>query len=305
MNGMVTEVKRSSSVPILGLLLLIIVTVIVAVVVGIGVGLLSQLFYLIILMPLGMGAIGGWAIAWAVRQGRVRSGFIALIFGLLVGLGIYGIYRYTEYFMFQQEVRQVARERQSTLTDAQIELAINDQLIEEVGQSGFVGFTLLRAKEGESIKLGRTGSSGTPIKLSTPLTWGYWGIELLVIAGIAAAMGWSAAQDKFCDNDSKFFTTRSLGLVAGANADAFVGAVRANDLNTARNYISRQSSGYPYLEVKVTKCPSCNTNPVELEVFRKVNSKSNESAYLKQTLTPEQFTALEGGSSLPVSPSFA
>jgi hypothetical protein len=303
-----------SSVPIMGLILMLIAAVVGGVIIGGVVAGVSMFFYLIILMPLLMAAAGGWVMTQAIKMGKVRSRTVALIFGLLIGLIIYGTYRYGEYLIVgRPAIKQVFIDKAKELgvsdqvNDAKVEELIDQGMKEQTGQTGFIGYTILKAQVGEHVRFGRTtgSSGGINFTLSEPLTWGYWLIELLVVVGGAALTSASVASEPYCEQDGKFFVKRSLGRVQKEQADQFMAAAKAGDWVLARGFImpstGKGKAVYPFLDVMVSKCPSCNTNPVPLNVVRKMSSKnSGDLNVLKTTLTPEQYSRLDNTASAPV-----
>jgi hypothetical protein len=64
----------------------------------------------IIAFPIGIGLIGGFAIAQGIRWGKVRVSLVGAIFGLLLGLFVYGSYRYTEYLLNRREALTYIRQ---------------------------------------------------------------------------------------------------------------------------------------------------------------------------------------------------
>jgi hypothetical protein len=300
------SVQVRSSVPIFGLILMVLAAVVGGVIIGGIVAFVSQFFYLILLMPVLMAAAGGWIMKQAVMMGKVRSGAIAFFFGILIGLIIYGTYRFGEYYVERQKAHaELVEQFGSQVNSARIDEALDELFLERTGKTGFIGYTLFKAQEGESIRFGRSTSSSGGLNITLPesLTWIYWLVELLVIAGGAGFMAASVSSEPFCEQDGKFFTKRSLGRVQKEQADAFMTAAKAGDWSQVRSLISPAVGKpvYPYLEVFASKCPNCNTNPVELTAVRKMNSKSsNDMNVLKSTLTPEQYAVLDMNATSPL-----
>jgi hypothetical protein len=238
-----------------------------------------------------MAAAGGWVMTSAIKKGKVRSRSVALIFGRLIGLIIYGTYRIGDYYLTWQQAKS----------------SLGDQ-ITPLGIDGFVQYTKFQAHEGEHVRFGTSATSssgGINFTLSEPLTWGYWLIEVLVVVGGAAFTAANVASEPYCEQDGKFFVKRSLGRVQKEQADQFMAAAKAEDWVLARGFITpstgKGKAVYPFLDVMVSKCPKCNTNPVALTIVRKMSSKnSGDLKVLKATLTPEQYSRLDNTVSAPV-----
>lgn len=292
-----------SKVPLLGLILLILVSVVTGVVVG---GIVAAVdvylhFYLILVFAIFMGAIAGGAVALAARLGRVRSGAIAVIFAFITGLIMYGSYWYGNYLLLKQQVYEKSPETNRLKLDAELDLFFAG----ETGQPGFVGFVMYSAKKGISITSTNNISSSTrtnDLTLVGPVAYGYWVVEILIILGVGAAAAAKVSNMPFCDRDNRYFITQNLGRVPKDSADQFMLMAKAGDWSGAMLLIdrSRGKVTYPYLEVKVEKCPACNTNPLPLSVVRKISSKKNaEKVIFKATVTPAQYSELAG---VPVDP---
>src|SRR4029450_7700197 len=103
--------RASGRVPFGGLIALILGTIIGSLVVGGIVFAVSHFIYLIVLFPLIMGFVGGGSLAWTRTRRKVRSPILAALFGLVMGVGIIGVYRFAEYYIdFRNEITTTIRE---------------------------------------------------------------------------------------------------------------------------------------------------------------------------------------------------
>src|SRR5258708_3869731 len=305
-NPLVTDATRSK-VPLMGVILLIQVAVVTAAVVGAAVAAIRYyLVYAILAFPAIMGFLAGGAISRAAKIGRVRSVGVVTLFAVLTGLLMYGIYRYGDYFLTRQYVYNVAVDRgyTKTLTPEQIQTKIDDYFVQEGGAPGFIGFVNYNAKLGEGIRLSSSYSSSNTSPLTFTLTgtaaWIYWGVEILLIVGLAAVTARKAVNIPFCEKDSRYFANVILGRVPRESADQFLMQAKASNWRAAAALIApgRGKVVYPYLAVVVQKCPDCNTNDAPLKVVRKLSSRSkSDRTVLTATLTPAQYDDLSGTAS--------
>jgi hypothetical protein len=292
-----------SKVPILGLILLILFSVVIGIAIGALVAAIRVYahFYLVLAFPIFMGALAGGAISAVAKVGKVRSGAVAIFFGLLAGIIMYGTYRYGQYFLEKQQFYN----DHPKVDRAQLDVAIDESLKDETGQAGFIGYIISTAKDGIRIvptSSATSSSSSSNLVLSGPLAYGYWVVEILIILGVAAATAGKSASVPFCDRDGRFFATQNVGRVPKDSADQFMLMAKAGDWQNATLLLDRSRSkvNYPYLEVRVDKCPACNTNPLPLSIVRKMSSKKNtDKVIFKATLTPTQYGDLVG---VPVDP---
>ena len=287
-----------SKVPLFGLILLIFVSVAGAVAIGAITAAIERYlhFYLILVFALIEGLLAGGVVVLAMRVGKVRSKFVAVIFGILAGLITYGTYWYGDYYLFKQ---QVANDRSGSSRQQSDEL-VDTIFKTETGQPGVVGFLMYQAKEGFGITSSSyAGSSArtTDLTLQGTTAYGYYAVELLAICLIAAAAAFRAAGTPFCERDNRFFTTKLVGRIPKDSADQFMTMARVGDWRGASMLLEKSKSKmrYPYLEIQAQRCPACNTNPVPVSVTRKQGSrKSAQKVVFKTTLTPEQYGDFAG-----------
>jgi hypothetical protein len=118
-------------------------------------------FYMILLFTVLMAVAGGmFGWLWADRFGFAatwRAGFVGAVCGLI----IYGLYRYFEYWLFQNSL------------DGVITLSFWD-------------YTTSTARQGLTFSR-RAGASG--IEVGETVVWIYWAVEVVLVIGLA---GWAA-----------------------------------------------------------------------------------------------------------------
>jgi hypothetical protein len=119
-------------------------------------------FYLIVLFPILMGALGGFVGKTFAQQANISLVWAALI-GILIGILTYFAYRYGDYLLF---LPKLAAEGVTASVS-------------------FIEYTELQAELG--ITLSRVASSSSGIELKGQQVWIYWGAELLLIVVGAVA----------------------------------------------------------------------------------------------------------------------
>ncbi len=183
------EYRPSNRVPLVGLLMMITA----AVVGGLGAGVItyfvSRELYLILLFPILLGLLCGWIAALAVQIGRVRAPLVAGLFGVLMALILYGTYRYADYYWgFRGDQKgQIEDIYGQKINDDQYQQFEDMALEEEVGATGFVGYTKLTAREGITITRA-SRSSGSGLTLKGVILYIYWVSEIGLMAYFAAAL---------------------------------------------------------------------------------------------------------------------
>jgi hypothetical protein len=117
-----------------------------------------------------------------------------IILGLCAAILIYGSFHYAEYLTFRLMAVLAVNAELAAGTDgsmAEMGPAFVDYMLkEETGYPGFVGYVLYTAEEG--ITVSRKFGLRT-IHLETPITWMYWGIELVIIGGMTVFAGKSGS----------------------------------------------------------------------------------------------------------------
>ena len=150
-NSLSNQPKSSLSI-----LSLIARTLVGGIVIGGVIAVAGQIIYLIIVFPLIMGVSGGVVAAVNVSRLGIRRRGVAALVGIMLGLLIYGSYRYIDYLLFIRH-----------LTDTT--------------SISFADYLHLVAGFGLTI-----GTSSLSMPLGENLTWVYWIFEIILVIGIAS-----------------------------------------------------------------------------------------------------------------------
>jgi len=284
--------RPSGRLPFGGLLGLILATIIGSLVIGGLVFAVSHLIYLIVLFPLVMGAVGGGLLALVVRSSKIRSPIIAGLFGLLLGIGILGVYRFAEYYIdFRNEVTTAVREEGGEdVSQEEIDQFIDDVLQEEVGASGFLGYLRYSATLGTTIT-----RSSSEIALDENATWIYWGIELLIVALFCAGLAFAAARKPFNEEADEWYPDpQYVGSVDWKARKEFYKLLNEGDTREAYKMVNVSPGVPPRVDVVVQQTPSAPQTDVILTVREtRMNRKQEASGdKLKGVLSAQEFADL-------------
>jgi hypothetical protein len=290
--------RTSGRTSLMGLLLLVLTTIFGGAILGAVVALVAHFFYLVVLFPILMGLIGAFLITTVVQRGAVRSPLLAGLFGLLIGLVIYGTYRYGEYFDAQRQFFEGAREEYSQVTEAEAAQALDQFLLEETGSSGFLGYVLYDAKQGVTISKVGSSSSSSGITFSGAGAWIYWGVELLIIAGIAYAASRAAAAEPYCEDCHAWYgKERWIGVADKKLSKDIKTALKNGNFAQVRAAFVATDLPLPRLALTYRRCEHCTTaNPVV--ILRQYTKSGRNNVATKQlmkgTVTPTEYMDMTG-----------
>jgi hypothetical protein len=284
--------RASGRIPFGGLISLILAAIIGSLVVGGLVFAVSHLIYLIVLFPILMGAIGGAILAFAVKSGKVRSPIIAGLIGLIMGVGIVGVYRFAEYYIdFRNEIMVIVREDAGEgVPQEEVDQFIDESLLEEVGSPGFIGYLKYAATLGTTIT-----RSSSEITLDENATWAYWGLELLIVALFCAGMAFNAARKPFNEEAGEWYPDpQYVGSVDWKSRKEFYNLLKDGDTRQAFKMVSSSPLTPPRVDVVVQQTLNAPQTDVILTVREtRLNRKQETSGdKMKGVLSPQEFTDL-------------
>lgn len=137
------DTGRISALPAFGLALMVFVALVGGVLIGYGLYYSSYFAYAIVISAWVAAFIGGTVLRMAVQAGGVRHARTAFWVGVIMGLAIYGTYRYA---LYQDYVGQLSREtvRPGLVFPSDEAIAFADDALERLTeQPGIVGHILL------------------------------------------------------------------------------------------------------------------------------------------------------------------
>lgn len=152
-------------------------------------------YYIPFLSPLFAAAVAVWYMGKVIHFTRINNLALVTICGVLISLLLYGTLWVGRYFytmgQLREDLRTVVEEESLdvTLDDATADRFINDYFEDETGQRGFIGYAMLEAEDGMTIKPTRsTVGSRQETNIGTPLTVLYWVIEIGLILRMVVLM---------------------------------------------------------------------------------------------------------------------
>ncbi len=204
---------------------------------GAGLGWLAsavgQWFYLIVLYPFGIGfllLIGGF---FAGRLTKMRSPAWGAVVGLAAGL-------LAVFAMHWFDYQRVLADRQNGMAQA-------------LPADGLLSFLDGQASEGLNV----TSLRGGGFNLGYFGTWLYWGVELVLVAGLAVFGPFLGAAEPFCEDCNSWKKERPLGTLHGDGAAA-AAALTAGDVGRLTAFDPTRAGGN--LPLFAAVCPNCDDN---------------------------------------------
>ncbi|PZO39449.1 MAG: hypothetical protein DCF19_14435 [Pseudanabaena frigida] len=254
--------KPSNIAPSQGIAILAASSLVSGVAIGSATAFISKFIYFIVLFPMGMGFATGAVLGLAVKKNKIRNPMLALGWGIVGGIVTNASLMYGQYINFQQETEQIMG-REYNLTDKkQVEDQINAILKQETGDSGFVGFLKLSAREGTSISRG-----SSKIKLNDTFTYLLL-IELGIVGFLAASIPFGAAGEPFSEDGNDWYGEKQLiGSVTEDYKDELIRLLNIDDIAAA--LLSSQADlPMPRIDVYARSCDAAFNSDSVIMVSR-------------------------------------
>src|SRR5262249_53278076 len=214
----------------------------------------SKMIWLVMIFPVLIGAILGGIGIWVVRRHKIRHPALAGVAGFLGGFSAMLAMHYAEYLYFRSQVRPVIAPFLQLPEDVREALRAAGPRAQPFKMyESFFGFMDGAAEQGVEIKSTRGGGKET--NLGYVGSWIYWGLEVLIIAGISFAMVRSKASEPFC-TDCGTWKNRVQVAALGVTGDRLDQVVRDGEPWT----VLKDGSQPPEREAAdlyVDVCPHC------------------------------------------------
>ncbi len=270
---------------------------------------LSPIPTLVILTPLIQGVGIGLVLAWLIGRLKLRHPKLMTTVGFLCGLGSVGLVHYAHYLHFldqagtQYEAMIAADDDLAPAQKAEL-LANKAQgsakladlvLVKNTGRSGFLGSMLLRADQGVQIK--RMSVSGWGL-------WILWGVEALMVAGVASLLAHGRAATPYCEDCGTWCSkTLSPVVLAGAAAGPFAAALQADDQNAVANLIDQptdtEALDMHRIRTNLHSCSDCDQSFADIEThetkLKKGKTETSTTNVLKLIRVSPAMTSLLRG----------
>ena len=249
---------------------------------------LSPIPTLVILTPLIQGFVIGTVLAVLIGRLKLRHPKLMATVGFACGLASVGLIHYAHYLHFLDEIDTTIKtevqaddnllpekkqEILANLAKGSNEMA-NLVLLDNTGHGGFVGSMMLRAQQGVEIKSAHVTGVGM---------WILWGIEALMVAGVATSMAYKRASIPYCEDCSAWCEkTMSPVVLAGESTDAFAEALRADDHQGIAALIDQpidqEALGVHHTRAQMHSCANCDQTFADVEnVLTKVKKGKAET----------------------------
>lgn len=276
---MIEEYQHSGKAPLVGVLLLALTSIIGGAIIGLIMFGVSQLISLVLIFPIVIAFVGFFFISRAVLRGKVRNSLITTIFGIILGLSIYGTYHLANYYRFSSLLFQSISASIPSEELIYIDRAATvSNLLEMItGSQGFLGYLKLNAMEGFSISHLYT-SEGSGILLRGVAVYIYWLIEASIIVGVTAAGGRMAGSQPFCEDCQTWFTTLGqFGSVPAEKEELFIDLIRKDSLQAASELVANEGDALPpNLEVYPSTCQCDESGMALLEIKKTTRGRDNK-----------------------------
>jgi hypothetical protein len=249
----------------------------------------------LVLIPAAVGMWASFLLILALWQGQLHDRVLGIALAVLFVIMIYLCYHLISYLSFRADQ---ARLYQDILSVSPTEAAqlVEDDLANETGAGGIVGYYRLVLNTGYRLT--------SPMPLNNQQVSGlgvmaYWGIDVLLLSIVILTAVWNALQRPFCATCGRYYghfdlnTGRSgldrLGRMDAKAGVEFIRLLKADHLDQAGTLLQEGKIKPSDTDVLLERCPSCDTNPIVLYVFRKANQRS---ATLIKPLTRAQYYQL-------------
>lgn len=290
-----TKVEKDSRMPkSLVLIVGLAVALFLSVLAGGLVHLVGRLVYIILLFPIGMAIIGFFYNATLIRQSRNRNLISGVICGLLIGMTIYGSYHFFDYLQFRSENVDAWMEADNVSGPAAIaeyEAYFDNLLVEETGQSGFIGYFVLTAQDG--IEIGRSIGSNRGTNIGDIGTYIFFIVEILIVlAGAAGAVFLSG--ENYCEECDKWYDEELSGEIPIDKKEAALLALENGEFSELIEMLIPQED-LPYLKISTNSCATCNIPPSEVELAECTEGEDdseNEDTLFKKKYDAHETKAL-------------
>lgn len=273
---------------------------------------ISRFFYLVLLFPIGIGLLLGWVGGRCIRAFKIRrpltcgaAGFVA---GCLAMLSLhYFDYRHFETTLAEEAggdlelLRTIARnaeeikahpsdipeEERSDVLEFIGELEKDPQLRRALLVDSLASYIDFAAHEGVELKRG----AGNGINLGYWGSYIYWGLEALIVAGIAFGLMQGAAAEPFCGDCLVWKRSETWGPLS--HPEAVEHSLREGRIE--RFEFDPAAAG-PQVEVTVYRCPTCEEGgDLDVRVERLTRNSKGEvqrTRTLQATYPAEAYAAL-------------
>jgi hypothetical protein len=247
----------------------------------------SHIIYIVWVAPVVIGPIAAVVMIMMVKRLKIHQPILAVILGVLFAIGIVGIIHFGDYYIdFRGEVRaSLAKKTGEAYSEGDVDRVMNAFLIQETGNSGFIGYLEFESQQKTGLK-----SVGTDLSYSQESTVLLWGGELLIIAAIAAGAAFLLARRPFNEQiDDWYDAMEHVGFVDWKHRKEFKKLLKKGDFVNAAKYVQMFSAQTHGLDVGLHRNRSLpNTNMV-LVIHEVTQGRLRPLTVVRGMLAPADF----------------
>lgn len=284
----VRRFKADGGFTLAGVLMLTALSVVAATLLGAVAHFAGRFFYLIALFPIAMGLGVGAACGLAVRRGKMRNWLVVVPLAALaaVAAGLTMHYCDYAYFMSQKdydpEIDNVVDHFEEYKATYNQQPANIQQFVNHINQNpndlaffrarslpsylhymATEGVTLTKAGRSKGVNLGYVGS------------FIYWGVELLIIAGMAVVISKAATCEPYCLQCDRWKESRTVGSL-DISAETALATLESGDLTGLHGLGTHHEDGPLLLSIWV--CPNCGASaPFEVRLLKVVQKDKGKT----------------------------
>lgn len=242
-----------------------------------------------LVFPLIMGLVVGYVTArLGSGVGRCRSPFLAISVAVVCGAFAWGSGHLADYVRFRILVFNNVRDQVPHASVEQINRFIDERLVEEVGQGGFAGFMLFKARANtmEFTQL-VAGAPLGPVTLNGPELMAYWLFQLVIIAAVAGVTNKNYPTRAYCDTCNAWRMYRTLIFRTETGLEETLEHLRMRNIGAAMADLRKSSEGH-IVRLGIEYCPVCyNSHAAKLVLLQDTGPRSwIEKTVWKDTLEP-------------------
>lgn len=212
---------------------------------------ISLFLPLLLLLPIGMGALGGHYLQFGINRWKLTHRPTVIVCAVMLGLAAWFAFHQAGYVRFASEARQMIAAEMGTDDFTTTHELFQERLRRKTGATGFWGYTQLVLEDG--LTIGRFGRESR-LTLRGPLLSLYWGVEIALIVGVALALALERAKRPLCPTCETWYLPEQVGRVPQDEAAQFLERLRAGEYHAAGELISLRDLLRPYLSLYLDHC---------------------------------------------------
>ncbi len=302
----VAPYKSDGQYDLSGAIMLISAMALAGGIVGVAAHYVEKIFWLIIVFPVLIGLAMGLVGTNMVKRAHLRNPMIGVLAGLLGGITAMGTMHYLDF----EEYRSKLNANENVILLKKLPPAELEQVIAESKEPAMLRATLeatasfKRFMDFEAmtgVEISNHGSS--PMNLGYYGSYIYWGVEVLIVMGIAVATLRSECARPYCAACREWKKQTTLGGFSGMSTDA---SKALSDGDVAGLQACGPTPELTHLVLYDNTCPACNgrQSPSDLKLVhfsKQKNGKKSETT-IKHISWPGEATAVVRSLFVPAEP---